>query len=71
MRSFLKPCLALSLVCLQAGFAPALAVEAVYQVTQTGIPVVEITAQFESSPGWLLDALGQPRHWHWPAFRPA
>jgi hypothetical protein len=43
-KSLLAPLLLLS----SAGLCPAGAVEAVYQVTQTGIPVVEITAQFEN-----------------------
>jgi hypothetical protein len=50
MRSLLKPRLALVLVMMSAAVSPARAVEAVYQVTQTGIAVVEITAQFESRP---------------------
>jgi hypothetical protein len=50
MRFFLKPCLGLILACAPAGISPARAVEAVYQVTQTGIAVVEITAQFEARP---------------------
>jgi hypothetical protein len=50
MRSPLKPCLALILTLAPARFSPAGAAEAVYQVTQTGIPVVEITAQFETRP---------------------
>lgn len=41
---------ALLLILAPAWLAPALAVEAVYQVTQTGIAVVEITAQFEARP---------------------
>lgn len=50
MRSVLQPCLALLLAIAPAGLFPASAVEAIYQVTQTGIAVVEITAQFESRP---------------------
>lgn len=50
MKSLLKPCLVLVLALAPVGFSPARAVEAVYQVTQTGIAVVEITAQFESRP---------------------
>ena len=50
MRSLLKPCLALILALAPVGFYPAGAAEAIYQVTQTGIPVVEITAQFETRP---------------------
>ena len=41
---------ALLLILAPAWMAPASAVEAVYQVTQTGIAVVEITAQFEARP---------------------
>jgi hypothetical protein len=40
MRTFLKPCLAVFLALAHAGFCPAGAAEAVYQVTQTGIAVV-------------------------------
>lgn len=50
MRTPLKPCLAVFLALAHAGFCPAGAAEAVYQVTQTGIAVVEITAQFEARP---------------------
>ncbi|MCA3366494.1 MAG: DUF3108 domain-containing protein [Roseomonas sp.] len=50
MRSLFQPCLALLLAIAPAGFFPAAAVEAIYQVTQTGIAVVEITAQFEARP---------------------
>jgi hypothetical protein len=50
MHRFLKTCLVGILACAPLGFAPARAAEAIYQVTQTGIPVVEITAQFESRP---------------------
>jgi len=50
MKFLLKPCLVLVLALAPVGFSPARAVEAVYQVTQTGIAVVEITAQFESRP---------------------
>jgi hypothetical protein len=50
MRFLQKFCLALIFACAPAGFAPAGAVEAIYQVTQTGIAVVEITAQFETRP---------------------
>ena len=49
-RFLLRPCLALLLALAPAGLFPAAAVEAIYQVTQTGIAVVEITAQFESRP---------------------
>ena len=49
-RFLLQPCLALLLALAPAGLSPARAVEAIYQVTQTGIAVVEITAQFESRP---------------------
>ena len=49
-RFLLRPCLALLLALAPAGLSPARAVEAIYQVTQTGIAVVEITAQFESRP---------------------
>lgn len=48
MRFLLKPFLAVTLALASVGVGPALAVEAVYQVTQTGIAVVEITAQFEA-----------------------
>ena len=41
---------ALLLILAPAWLASASAVEAVYQVTQTGIAVVEITAQFEARP---------------------
>jgi hypothetical protein len=50
MRFLLQPCLAVLLALAPAGLSPARAVEAIYQVTQTGIAVVEITAQFESRP---------------------
>ncbi|MBM3594120.1 MAG: DUF3108 domain-containing protein [Alphaproteobacteria bacterium] len=50
MKPLLKPCLLLVLALAPAGFSEARAAEAVYQVTQTGIPVVEITAQFETRP---------------------
>lgn len=50
MHRFLKTCLVGMLACVPFGFAPARAAEAIYQVTQTGIPVVEVTAQFESRP---------------------
>jgi hypothetical protein len=46
LRSFWRFCLLL----VPATPHPAMAVEAIYQVTQTGIPVVEITAQFEARP---------------------
>jgi hypothetical protein len=46
LRSFWRFCLLL----VPAAPHPALAVEAIYQLTQTGIPVVEITAQFETRP---------------------
>ena len=46
LRSFWRFCLLL----VPATPHPVLAVEAIYQVTQTGIPVVEITAQFEARP---------------------
>ena len=49
-RFLLQPCLALLLALAPAGLSPARAVEAIYQVTQTGIAVVEITAQFDSRP---------------------
>ncbi|MEY3730087.1 MAG: hypothetical protein RLZZ57_843, partial [Pseudomonadota bacterium] len=50
MRPLRKPLFLIMLFLAQAGLTPAQAVEAVYQVTQTGIPVVEITAQFEARP---------------------
>lgn len=51
MRFLPKPLLLLMVLALApAALRPALAVEAVYQVTQTGIAVVEITAQFETRP---------------------
>jgi hypothetical protein len=50
MRFLLKPCIAVILALAPAGVSPARAVEAIYQVTQTGIAVVEITAQFEARP---------------------
>lgn len=50
MRFWPKSFLALLLMPLQAGLSPAGAAEAVYQVTQTGIAIVEITAQFETRP---------------------
>ena len=50
MRFPPKLSLALLLMLSSTGFSPAGATEAVYQVTQTGIPFVEITAQFESRP---------------------
>lgn len=50
MRFLPKPFPVLLLILGVAGLRPAAAVEAIYQVTQTGIPVVEITAQFESRP---------------------
>ena len=50
MHSRLRSKLALFLFLATAWASPALAVEAVYQVTQTGISVVEITAQFEARP---------------------
>lgn len=50
MRALLQPCLALLLAIAPAGFFPVAAVEAIYQVTQTGITVVEITARFEARP---------------------
>jgi hypothetical protein len=46
LRSFWRFCVLL----VPATPHPAMAVEAIYQVTQTGIPVVEITAQFEERP---------------------
>ena len=46
LRSFWRFCLLL----VPATPHPAMAVEAIYQVTQTGIAVVEITAQFEARP---------------------
>ena len=49
-RFLLQPCLALLLALAPAGLSPARAVEAIYQVTQTGIAVVEIAAQFETRP---------------------
>lgn len=50
MRSLKKPLLGLMLFLSPVGLGPAAAVEALYQVTQTGFAVVEITAQFESRP---------------------
>ncbi|MFM7306352.1 MAG: hypothetical protein ACKO4X_23860 [Alphaproteobacteria bacterium] len=50
MRFLPKFFLSLLLMLAQAGSHPAGAAEAIYQVTQTGIPVVEITAQFETRP---------------------
>ena len=50
MRPLRKPLFLIMLLLAQAGLTPALAVEAVYLVTQTGIAVVEITAQFETRP---------------------
>jgi hypothetical protein len=50
MRCLPKPLIALLLLLSPAGLGPAAAVEALYQVTQTGFAVVEITAQFESRP---------------------
>ncbi|MCA3357273.1 MAG: DUF3108 domain-containing protein [Roseomonas sp.] len=50
MRFLPKSLLALALMLANAELHPAGAAEAVYQVTQTGIPVVEITAQFETRP---------------------
>ena len=50
MRPLRKSLFLIMLLLAPAGLTPALAVEAVYQVTQTGIAVVEITAQFEARP---------------------
>jgi hypothetical protein len=59
-RFLLRPCLALLLALAPAGLFPAAAVEAIYQVTQTGIAVVEITAQFESRPdGYLMRSVSR------------
>lgn len=50
MRPLRKSLFLIMLLLAPASLTPALAVEAVYQVTQTGIAVVEITAQFEARP---------------------
>jgi hypothetical protein len=50
MRPLRKSLFLIMLLLAPAGLTPALAVEAVYQVTQTGIAVVEITARFEARP---------------------
>jgi hypothetical protein len=50
MRFLPKSLFLLVLFFTPAGVNPAMAIEAVYQVTQTGIAVVEITAQFETRP---------------------
>jgi len=50
MRCLSNPLLALLLMLSPVWLGQAAAVEAVYQVTQTGIAVVEITAQFETRP---------------------
>ena len=71
MRFLIKPFLAVTLGLASAGVGPALAVEAVYQVTQTGIAVVEITAQFEARPDgyWMRSVsravgIGRVFSWH-------